>query len=73
MNKNELVNYFDKTTVKWELMRDSSLIDFIVHTKMYINNFNFAGIDGLTNFKSDLHTLFKEAKTELSKRGVKYE
>lgn len=73
MKPNELVNYFEKTTINWSLMRDSSLIDFIVHTKIYINNFNFAGIDGLSNFKSNLHTLYKEAKDELNKRGVKYE
>jgi hypothetical protein len=73
MSNNELVNYFDKTNINWSNMRDSSLIDFVVHTKLYINNFNFAGVDGLSNFKSNLHTLYKEAKIELNKRGLKYE
>lgn len=73
MKATELVNYFEKTNVNWKYMRDSSLIDFIVHTKIYINNFNFAGIEGLNNFKSNLHTLYKEAKDELINRGIKYE
>ena len=69
MAKN-LVEYFENTEVKWNLMATSSLLNFYFHTKLYINNFNFASVDGLDNFRSNLHTLLKESKAELHKRGI---
>lgn len=73
MAKNEVCEHFDKTNVRWNMMLDSSLIQFVVHTELYITKFHFAGADGMDNMRSNLYTILKEAKAELRKRGIKYE
>ena len=70
MTKN-LVSYFDKTDINWKNWRDSSLLNFYFHTRLYLNNFNFATADGLDNLRSNLFTLQKEVEKELNERGIR--
>ena len=70
LESDQITPYFEKSKVDWKIKTTSSLLDFWFHTKQYINNFNFAGADGLDNFKSNLHTLLKECYEELRIRGI---
>lgn len=69
----ELVNYVERTKVDWKIISTPNLLNFAFHTRLYINNFNFASNDGLDNFKSNLFTLLNEAKKELSSRNIEFD
>lgn len=70
----QLTHRFQESDIDWKQKKSDFIFGFAIRTKDYLMmGFGFEPDDGLENMRHNLAVLYKEAKQELIRRGIKYE